>query len=220
MRMGRNKVDGCWIAAVTALVLGLTVPEAMSHPAAPGAGAGGQPPAPPGAPDRPPPGEPPPGEPPPGPRPAPPPAAPGDARPDTQTETLLEISDAQGRVTRFDRGALESLPQVSFETSTIWTEGKTRFSGPPLLAVLHEAGIRSGRIELWALNDYMVELDLAALDAAAPIIATRRNGAAFGVRDSGPLWVVFPYDSDSRWRTEEAYAASVWQLLSIRVPEP
>lgn len=137
-----------------------------------------------------------------------------------QSETLLEVSDATGHQTRFDRAALESLPQVTFRTSTLWTDGPTTFSGPPLIEVLRAAGIRRGRVQLMALNEYMAEVELADLNNTVPIIATRRDGAPFRVRDGGPLWVVYPYDADAAWRTEQAYASSVWQLLSIKVKTP
>ena len=53
------------------------------------------------------------------------------------------------------------------------------------------------------------------VETATPIIATRINGQAFDLRDRGPLWLVFPYDVDSRFRTEKIFAASIWQLTHI-----
>lgn len=139
---------------------------------------------------------------------------------DRLAHPLLQVDTPDGPALRLDLAALDALPQISFSTGTLWTEGKTQFSGPSLLSVLQAAGIRSGRIQLWALNDYMAELDIANLRDGAPIIATRRDGKTFGVRDSGPLWVVYPYDADEDFRTEEIYAASVWQLQAIRLAKP
>lgn len=137
-----------------------------------------------------------------------------------QEAGLLTVTDAAGTTHSFDRAALEALPQQSFTTTTIWTDGPLSFSGPPLRVVLAAAGITAGRVELNALNDYAVELDLAKTTATAPIIATRQNGQAFDVRENGPLWVVYPYDSTPDFQTEPVYASSVWQLVSVRALVP
>lgn len=134
--------------------------------------------------------------------------------------TLLVVTGEDGHSANFDLAALEALPQVHFATRTIWTEGVTEFSGPPLRAVLERAGIAVGTLELWAINDYMAVLDMDQLDKTYPIIATRVDGATFSARDNGPLWVVYPYDADEEFRSEEAYASSVWQLVRIEATGP
>ena len=52
-----------------------------------------------------------------------------------------------------------------------------------------------------------------------PIIAYRLNGDRMSVRDKGPLWVVYPYDSDQVYQTEVIYSRSIWQLYRIDVIE-
>ena len=37
------------------------------------------------------------------------------------------------------------------------------------------------------------------------------------IRDKGPLWVVYPYDSSADYRTEVIYSRSIWQLDRIEV---
>ncbi|SEN85189.1 hypothetical protein SAMN04488103_108126 [Gemmobacter aquatilis] len=137
-----------------------------------------------------------------------------------QEGVLLTVTDAAGNTRSFDRAALETLPQQSFTTTTIWTDGVLSFSGPPLRVVLAAAGIKGGRVELAALNDYVVELDLAETTETVPIIATRQNGQAFDVRENGPLWVLYPYDSTPDFQTEPVYASSVWQIVAVRALVP
>ena len=133
-------------------------------------------------------------------------------------ETLLVIEDeSKGTVTEFDEADLLALPQVAFETSTIWTEGLRQFSGPTLAAVLEAAGYTGGDVTMVAINDYSVSIPKDGFDEEAPIIALRKNGAPFGVRDKGPLWVVYPYDSDPKFQSEAIYAYSVCQLNRIKV---
>ena len=128
---------------------------------------------------------------------------------------LLRVLPLGRPALALDRAALEALPQVSFATSTIWTEGRITFSGPRLRDVLAQAGITEGRIVLKALNDYAVEMALEEMGEDWPIIATRQNGQTFDVRNQGPLWLVYPYDEDIDISRERAHTLSVWQLVQL-----
>jgi len=37
------------------------------------------------------------------------------------------------------------------------------------------------------------------------------------VREKGPLWVIYPYDSDAKFRTEVIYSRSIWQLDRLAI---
>lgn len=137
-------------------------------------------------------------------------------RAETAAQTLLRVVPKTGPGIALDRAALEALPQISFETTTIWTEGRIAFRGPRLRDVLALAGIAEGRILLRALNDYEVEMGLDELGDDWPIIATRQNGQAFDVRDQGPLWLVYPYDDEIDLSRERIHTLSVWQLVQVQ----
>src|SRR6056297_1576750 len=109
--------------------------------------------------------------------------------------------DTRGGV-GLDADALAALPQQGFETSTIWTDGPRRFSGPSLGSVLQHAGAGPGDLRLVAINDYVVDLPRDTVEATLPIIATHIDGQRFTVREKGPLWLVFPYDSAARFQRE------------------
>jgi hypothetical protein len=133
-------------------------------------------------------------------------------------ETLLTLDGAvEGGSRNFTDADLLGLPQVTFDTATIWTEGVLRFSGPSLASVLEAAGAGAGDLTLRAINDYVVSMPRSGVESAAPIVANRIDGAPFSRRDKGPLWIVFPYDSDERFRSETVFAYSVWQLAGITV---
>ena len=131
---------------------------------------------------------------------------------------LLEVVRADGSTEHFDRARLEALPSEEFTTTSLWTDGPTTFSGPSLSAVLNASGIEGGAVELVAQNAYSVDLDLGAgpVTEAYPIVATRRDGEAFAIRDNGPLWVMFPFDDTPELQANEVYALSIWQLVEIR----
>ena len=112
---------------------------------------------------------------------------------------------------------LDSLDQITFSTTTIWTEGDVQFSGVSLKALLAYLDVDGQSLEMVALNDYAVTMPVADLEDVAPILATRMNGETMSVRDKGPYWVVFPYDSDPKYSTETNYARSIWQLNRLKV---
>ncbi len=122
-----------------------------------------------------------------------------------------------GDTAQFDLAALESLPARSFTTATIWTEGEQRFTGVALRDLLDILGAQGSRIRTIAINDYAVDIPASDWDDSAPIIAYRNNGAPMSVRDKGPLWIVYPYSSDTAFQTEQIYSRSIWQLDRIDV---
>lgn len=133
-------------------------------------------------------------------------------------DVLLTVSgDVQGETRTFTDADLMALPQVSFTTGTIWTEAASTFSGPTLASVLEAAGAGDGDLRLSAINDYTVEMARGMVSDVAPIVATRIDGESFSVREKGPLWIVFPYDSGAEYQSELVYAVSVWQLVAIEV---
>lgn len=114
---------------------------------------------------------------------------------------------------------LDALPQTSFDTSTIWTDDVITFSGVSLKMLLEHLDVTGETLEMIALNDYAVQMPLDDMNDAAPIIATRMNGGEMSVRDKGPYWVVFPYDSDVQYQSETTYSRSIWQLNRLRVAD-
>ncbi|WP_415401805.1 molybdopterin-dependent oxidoreductase [Tateyamaria sp. SN3-11] len=136
-----------------------------------------------------------------------------------QPAMMLEVtaSSSESGTAEFTLADLDAMEQVTFDTTTIWTDGKVSFSGVPLKTLLAEVDAAGTTVEMVALNDYKVAMPLVTLEDNAPIIATRMNGETMSVRDKGPYWVVFPYDQDPKYRTETIYAFSIWQLNRLKV---
>lgn len=136
-----------------------------------------------------------------------------------QNPSALQVTAAGGETHSFSMADLDAMEQVTITTTTIWTEGEVTFSGPSLTQVLELAGIENGSLSLTALNDYAIEMPAPEADANYPIVATRLDGEFMSVRDKGPIWIVYPYDSDAAYQTETVYAQSIWQLDRIEVLE-
>ncbi len=130
-------------------------------------------------------------------------------------EIILTVQNASGGVTTFDLAALDALPQQEVTTSTIWTEGVKTFSGPSLASVLAVAGVEQTEVMATAGNGYQAKVNVDAANGDLPVIASRIDGETFSRREKGPLWVIFPYDLDARYRTPLAYEQSIWQLVGL-----
>tara|TARA_R110000787_G_scaffold33079_7_gene86911 strand:+ start:3826 stop:4311 length:486 start_codon:yes stop_codon:yes gene_type:complete len=113
--------------------------------------------------------------------------------------------------------SLLSLPQTHIDTSTQWTKGFHRFSGPLLADLLSRYSAGPGDLRLAAINSYSVTVNRNLITQDAPIIANRMDGKPFSRRKKGPLWVIFPYDKSAKYQGELVFAASVWQLSQITV---
>ena len=136
-----------------------------------------------------------------------------------QSVTTLQITGVaeQAEPLALELEDLDAMPQVSFTTSTIWTDGLVTFSGVSLKALLADMSAQGGTVEMVALNDYKVEMPMDRLKDGAPILATRMDGETMSVRNKGPYWIVFPYDADAKYQTETTYAWSIWQLNRLNV---
>ena len=140
--------------------------------------------------------------------------------PTATPEVLLTISgkvDAPEAALTFDRAALMALPVTTIETSTIWTEGTHTFTGVSLADLMDQLGVEDGTLLATAINDYTVEIPVSDAVAGGPIIAYLMDDAEMPVRDKGPLWIIYPYDSSAAFRSEVVYSRSIWQLDRIEV---
>ena len=49
------------------------------------------------------------------------------------------------------------------------------------------------------------------------ILAVKRNGEYMPVRDKGPLFIIYPFDSNPELKSQTYYSRSVWQVAKIVV---
>ena len=135
----------------------------------------------------------------------------------SQAEEVLLTVKGLDQPLAFDREALLEMEQVTFSTETIWTEGVQQFTGVSLHAFLGSLGVTEGMIKATAINDYSVDVPVSDAVEGGPIIAFARNGEEMSIRDKGPLWLVYPYDSSPDYRSEVIYSRSIWQLDRIEI---
>lgn len=137
-------------------------------------------------------------------------------------EVLLTVTGAigqtnAGEAAEFDLALLEGLGSVVIETTTIWTDGLQTFEGVELIDLLAAIEAEGTSLRAIAHNDYAVDIPVADAVEGGPIVAFLRNGDEMSIREKGPLWVVYPYDSTPEYQSETIYSRSVWQLNRIEV---
>lgn len=118
---------------------------------------------------------------------------------------------------QFTMASLERLPQTSFTTRTPWYADARRFTGPLLRDVLGAAGAQGRVLRVSALNDYRVDVPFEDAQHHDVIVARLIDGQPMAVRDKGPLFMIYPFDTDPGLRSAVYYNRSVWQLKAIEV---
>src|SRR3712207_1059697 len=113
-----------------------------------------------------------------------------------------KIGVADGSV-QFDRESLEKLGLVSVETKTPWHSGTVKFEGVRLDQLMKQVGAKGERVQAIALNDYSSEIPIEDFEKYQVILALKRDGEYMPVRDKGPLFVIYPYDSDPELKSQK-----------------
>ena len=130
----------------------------------------------------------------------------------------LESNNINNEV-RFNQQKLEEIPRKTIYTNTLVTDGLKRFDGFLVRDLLDSVGVskQASLVEASALNEYMVTIPLGDFYDYDVLLATHMDGVELLPIDKGPLWIIYPRDSqrilqdiryDYRW---------VWQLKRLHL---
>lgn len=148
--------------------------------------------------------------------------APAHALETPQGKIVLSIgghvsqTNAAGRAD-FDMAMLAALPQHSFTTSTPWFAGTKKFTGPLLRDVLAAVGAQGKVLRAVALNNFKIDIPADDVMQFPVIVARLMDGKPMPIREKGPLFIVYPYDTDIELQSTRYYNRSAWQLRTIEV---
>lgn len=137
-------------------------------------------------------------------------------------KTILTISGhidppGGGTSATFDMAQIEALGTEGFETTTPWYSGPVRFDGVSMSHLMKEVGATGKSVTAVALNDYTTDLPLSDFETYNVILAIKRDGNYMPVRDKGPLFIVYPYDSAPELKAQRYYSRSAWQVNRLIV---
>jgi hypothetical protein len=117
----------------------------------------------------------------------------------------------------FDRAMLEALGLARVETKTPWHTGSVTFEGVPLDKLMKHVGANGQRVVAIALNDYTTEIPIEDFARHGTILALKRDGEYMAVKDKGPLFIIYPYDSKPELKSQTYYSRSAWQVAKLVV---
>lgn len=128
----------------------------------------------------------------------------------------IENTNESGKAV-FDIASLEKLGTVSFQTTSPWYNGRTTFTGIPLQKLMEYVGAKGTVVKVTALNDYTTVIPLSDFKKYNAILALKINGEYMRIRDKGPLFVVYPYDSLPELNNQIYYSRSAWQVSRMNI---
>lgn len=133
----------------------------------------------------------------------------------TVTGKIASTNDGDTAV--FDRPMLEALGSDGFETVTPWYNGEVRFEGVRMDTLMRHVGATGDSVLAIALNDFSTEIPVSDFSRFGVLLALKRDGNYMPVRDKGPLFIVYPYDSSPELKAQKFYGRSAWQVAKILV---
>lgn len=117
----------------------------------------------------------------------------------------------------FDMEMLAALPQHSFSTSNPWYKESKKFTGPLLRDVLAVAGAQGSLLRAEALNNFKVEIPLADTRQFPVVLARLMDDKPMLIREKGPLFIIYPFDSHTELHSARYYSRSAWQLRTLEI---
>ncbi|EJE50354.1 hypothetical protein PMI14_05097 [Acidovorax sp. CF316] len=136
--------------------------------------------------------------------------------------TVLHVHITTQPAQACDMQALERLSPREIATTlpqALGMPGKSRWRGVSLRQLVEQlGGNEQHQIELTALNDYSVRIPWSDLVEYDPILAYRRDQQPIGIRDKGPLILIYPFDRHPRLQKQDYVNRTIWQVnvLSVR----
>ncbi|RII37994.1 oxidoreductase [Pseudooceanicola sediminis] len=122
-----------------------------------------------------------------------------------------------GEAAKFDRAMLEEIGMVDISTNSPWYDEVKTFSGVPMKDLMELVGAKGTTINAVALNDYETEVPMSDAQETGMILAMKLDGQDMEVRDKGPIFLIYPYDSNPTFQNQAYYARSAWQVTRLIV---
>jgi hypothetical protein len=131
---------------------------------------------------------------------------------------VVDATAVTGGVTEFGREQIKALRQVSYRTSTEFTDGTPEFSGPLVRDLLVAVGAEDATIAVMtAANDYAIEIPVGDFLKYDVILATSVDGKRLSLRDKGPIWVMYPLDHHKELQDPLYNSRLIWQIIRIEL---
>lgn len=137
-----------------------------------------------------------------------------------QPQAALQVGIATAKPVELSPQQLAALPQHTTVTATPWTDGVAQFSGPLAVDVMKAAGVALAKgmvVQAEALNGYVIDIPAEDFLRWPVILAFTMDGKPLTRRDKGPLWIIYPRDSDKVLQDARYDHRWAWQLRQLRI---
>ena len=128
----------------------------------------------------------------------------------------IGVTNTDGKAV-FDRKMLEDLGEIAFSTATPWYDGSHKFEGVPLAKLLAAVEASGDHVTATALNDYSTDIPMEDARKFGMILALKRDGQYMPVSDKGPIFIIYPFDSNPELKAQVYFKRSAWQVVRIEV---
>ena len=83
--------------------------------------------------------------------------------------------------------------------------------------LMQAVGASGEMVTALAVNDYSTDIPIGDFARFGVLLAMLRNGLPMPVKDKGPLFVIYPYDSSPELRARLYYSRSAWSVVQLIV---
>lgn len=128
----------------------------------------------------------------------------------------IEVTNVDGTA-QFDRDMLEAIGMTKLDTKTPWEEGVVHFEGLLFSKLLAKLGAKGKNLLLQAIDGYQVDVPMSDIQKFDVLLAMKRDGKWMGIREKGPIWLIYPLDTHPELNNEIYSARSIWQLNRVTV---
>jgi len=122
-----------------------------------------------------------------------------------------------GAEAHLDRALLYSIGLKKLRTSNQYEPGVHDYEGIMLKDLLSFLGASGMKLIATALDGYSIELPIHDAEKYPVILAMKKNGTAMGIRDKGPIWIIYPIDQFKELKDQKYSSRSIWQLNRLDV---
>ncbi len=118
---------------------------------------------------------------------------------------------------QFDRDMLASVGMKKLDTKTPWEDGVVSFEGPLFSDLLSKLNAKGKTLVLQAIDGYQIDIPFSDIQRYDVLLAMKRDGKWMGIRDKGPIWLIYPLNTHPELNNQIYSARSIWQLNRVTV---
>jgi hypothetical protein len=131
-------------------------------------------------------------------------------------EPVLSVTGlADGAELQLTLDDLREMGATDLQTGTPWSEGVSTFTGVTGRRFVEALQAGGTEVAADAINNYHIAIPFDVFASDELLIAFARDGQPMSVREKGPLWIIFPYDSDPIYHSDTYKAYSIWSLTRL-----